>query len=515
MTKHQIKHLGVQVARQSSRVSVLLVVTAVVYLSLYAHYRAARAIEDEQLMTGFSGTVLKQIDRHVDRMDQPQAFLDGYKGTLWSMRVGGVSLSDPLAVTEVIATSKTIYLPLLASAIVPILVTLLLGRVFCSWMCPAGLLFALTDRLRRLLRLAEIKPAEVRFSHRNKYVVLVVGLLLAAIFGAPIFALIYPPAVVSRLIHAWIFGTAMAGGLIVLGVIVVVEVFVSPRWWCRTVCPGGALYGLLGFFRPLRIRFNARTCTGCGECEPVCPMGLNPIHDAQGIECDNCCLCLRACPEKSLYYSVGLPVKNRRRKSKSHKGTAVAAAIAVLLLYPPAARGHHIIGIPHYSYKENYPQAPTLEYPATSGPYDILMTTYPGRPKPGEPANIAFYIKDRNTDTPFDGSITMRVLQTFTFGRSRVILAATPVDPFDNMHKLSVNFPEEGEFIVELSLPVEGQIEVIPFLLIAGAPSATGSVLTMVGVGLVVFFFVVRAVKIKRDRRAAAEPASGQPVAAV
>lgn len=512
MTKHQIKHLGIQVARQSSRVGVLLIMIAVVYLSLYAHYRAARAIEDEQLMTGFKGTVLKQIDRHVDQMDQPQAFLDGYKGTLWSMRVGGVSLSDPLAVAEVIATSKTVYLPFLASAVVPILATLLLGRVFCSWICPAGLLFALTDRLRQLLRLAEIKPAEVRFSHRNKYVVLAVGLMLAAIFGAPIFALIYPPAVISRLVHAWIFGATMTGGLIVLGVIVAIEVFVSPRWWCRTVCPGGALYGLFGFFRPLRIRFNARTCTGCGECEPACPMGLNPVRDAQGIECDNCCLCLRVCPEKSLYYTVGLPTKKRRPKTNRRKNGVVVAAV-VFLLCPPPVQGHHILGLPHYSYKENYPQVPTLEYPATSGPYDILMTSYPGRPEPGESANVAFYIKDRNADVPFGSSITVRVLQTFTFGRSRVIVPATTVDPFDQTHKLSVKFPEAGEFVVELSLPVEGQIEIIPFLLIAGAPSATGSVLTAVGVGLVLFFIVVRAVKIKRDRRTKAEPMLVQPVA--
>jgi ferredoxin-type protein NapH len=146
-------------------------------------------------------------------------------------------LSDPLAVAEMTATSRTIYLPLWLSALIPVLFTLLLGRVFCSWMCPAGLLFELTDKLRRLLRLAEIKPGEVRFSHQNKYVVLVIGLLVAGTVGLPIFALVYPPAVISRLAHAWIFGTALTGMLILLGLMIIFELAVSPRWWCRTMCP--------------------------------------------------------------------------------------------------------------------------------------------------------------------------------------------------------------------------------------------------------------------------------------
>ena len=76
LTRHQAKHLLVQIARDLSRLSVLLIVMAIVYLSLYAHYRAARAIEDEQLMTGFNGAVMKQIDKHVSQKDDPQTFLD-------------------------------------------------------------------------------------------------------------------------------------------------------------------------------------------------------------------------------------------------------------------------------------------------------------------------------------------------------------------------------------------------------------------------------------------------------
>jgi hypothetical protein len=99
--------------------------------------------------------------------------------------------------------------------------------------------------------------------------------------------------------------------------------------------------------------------------------------------------------------------------------------ILLAVLFPRVAAAHHILGLPHYSYKENYPQAPTLEYPATTGPYDVLMTSFPGHPVPGESTAIAFYIKDRNTGLPYAQPVSLRVLQTATFGANQVIQAPT------------------------------------------------------------------------------------------
>ena len=520
MKAYRVKHHLLQTLRHACRLAVLLVVVAVVYLSLYAHDRAARAMEDDQFLTGVAGRILRSIDTGVASMADPEAFLDGYKGILWSMRFADVNLTNPLAAAEMTAASRSVHWPLIVSILIPVVVTLALGRVFCSWMCPAGLLFELTDKLRSLLRLAEIKPAAVRFSHGNKYVVLAVGLVIAALTAAPIFALLYPPAVVSRIAHAWVFGTALAGMLTLLGVMIAVEVFVSPRWWCRTMCPGGALYALIGWPRLLRVRLRTAQCTSCGDCAPVCPVGIDPVGESASIECDNCGVCIGHCPTRALYYTIGLPGSRRSAKGeRDAPGSApgkrvVVSAIVVMavLLTPARAAAHHILGLPHYSYKENYPQAPTLEYPATTGPYDVLMTSYPGKPAPAEPANIAFYIKDRENDEPYDRPVKVRVLQTFTFGRNREIVAPASVEPFDALHKLSVTFPEDGEYVVELTMHVEGQDEVIPFLIVAGRPSATKSILIAIGAGVVVFVVVVRAIRIKRDRRkreGAAPP--GQP----
>ncbi len=296
--------LVLQIIRRGVQMGVCLGLFALIFVNLYAHYRAARALED---LKGFQGKVLLSIDQLCDTVEDPQPWLDSLTGTLWSMRIGPVEFTDPLAAAEAIAASRALHTPLLLSILLPVIGTLLLGRVFCSWICPGYLLFEVGSLLRRLLRLAEIPPGQLRFSYKNKYTFLGVGLVFACITGVPLFANIYPPAVLSRVFHAWVFGTALKAMVITLGLMLLVEVIVSPRWWCRTMCPGGALYGLIGAKRLVRVKVNTETCTLCRKCHPSCPMGLKPEEDASSIECDNCGVCLGHCPEKSLGFGLHVP----------------------------------------------------------------------------------------------------------------------------------------------------------------------------------------------------------------
>ena len=310
--KGVFKWVPLQGIRRFVQIGVLVGLIAVIYTNLYAHYRAARALED---LTGFQGQVLMAIDRTCERMEDPQLWLDSTTGTLWSMKIRGVEFTDPLAAAEAMAASRSMYTPLLFSVLIPVLGTLLLGRVFCSWICPGTLLFEIGHPLRRLLRLAEIPPAEVKFSFKNKYIFLGVGLVCAAVTGLPLFANIYPPAVISRILHAWIFGTAFKAMLAVLGLMLLFEVFVSPRWWCRTMCPGGALYGLIGAKRLVRVKVNTQTCTLCRKCHASCPMGLKPEEQCTSLECDNCGVCLGHCPEKALGFGLQVPGRSQREQA--------------------------------------------------------------------------------------------------------------------------------------------------------------------------------------------------------
>ncbi len=498
--------MWIQIIRRCVQASVFLLVIALAFLSLYAHYKAARVIDDEQLMAGLRGeATAKWIHPFISQLDDPQSFLDGNKGTVWSMKLFGVSLTDPLAAVETLSASKFVHWPLLISTLIPVVLTVLLGKVFCSWICPGYVLFELGGKLRKLLRFAEIQPAEIHFSKANKYIFLVVGLLIAAIMAAPFFALIYPPAVISRILHAWIFGIELTGMLLLLGVILAFEVFVSPRWWCQTMCPGGALYGVLGQARPLKVKLQKKACTGCLDCIPVCEAGINPITQSTSIECDNCGVCIQHCEPAALKFALEVPLISAKKEKETRSVSKKVKAAGLIFLLSLGATSnlfaHHVLGLPHYSYKENYPQRPTLEYPATTGPYDVLLTSYPGIPNPNEPANLAFYIKNRKTKEVFKEAVSIRVLQTSTFGENTTILPSTSALPFDNQHKLQCTFPVDGEYIVELTLVVEGREEVIPFLMIAGQPTATMSIILTTLLGIVILYVVVRAIQKKKARR--------------
>lgn len=507
MTAHTLRHGALQTLRRLTQICVAVMIVGMAYLSLYGHYQVTHTLEEEIDEAGtLRAALLTRLDQRVSAMDDPQAFLDGNKGTVWSALVLGIDLTDPLAAAEAVAAGRTIYRPLLASILIPVVLTLLLGKVFCSWICPANLLFEISGKLRGLLRFAEIPPAEVEFSRANKYVLLVVGLVIATIVGLPLFALVYPPAAISRLLHGWVFGAPVQPAWIVLGVIGVVELLVSPRWWCRTMCPGGALYGLIGWPRLLRVKLDSDRCTNCGECEPACQPGLDPVLQCSGIECDNCGACIRRCPEKALAFGLGLP----RVRSFTAKAAAIGAALAFVLLWPAAVQAHHILGLPHYSYKENYPQAPVLEYPATTGPYDVLLQSYPGKPNPGEQANLKFDIINRETGQRYDRPITVRIVQTFTLGANREILSEEVSPISDVLYKVYPTFPEDGEYVVELTMDVEGRPETIGFKMAVGNPSPTKSIVIALCCGMAVFLITVRAVKKKRDRRkkAAVGPSS-------
>ena len=122
MTGHSVTHRFIQLLRRATQCFTVGVLAALSFFSLYAHYYAARATEDIQLMTGFKAKVLLFLDKMISPMNDPMGFLDGFKGTLWSMRFAGIDLSDPLAAVELIATTKTFYLPFLASIVMLVLV---------------------------------------------------------------------------------------------------------------------------------------------------------------------------------------------------------------------------------------------------------------------------------------------------------------------------------------------------------------------------------------------------------
>jgi ferredoxin-type protein NapH len=269
----------------------------------------------------FRGSTASETDSQENRAKTLER-LKKIRGNTWSAEVYGLSLTDPLAGAESLAASKNVNRALLIGLLIPVAATLLLGRFFCSWICPAGFLFDMADKLRALLAKSGLPFHHTTLWHGTKYVLLGTGLALSFVFAIPLLGFFYPPALVGRGIHAGVDSffngladpphtagaiTLTAVSLFLLG-IMFVEIFISRRLWCRTLCPGGALYTLLGAARVVRVKNDRPRCTHCTECIKVCPMGLNPMaHDTPGPECDHCLACLPACAPGSLSLELGLP----------------------------------------------------------------------------------------------------------------------------------------------------------------------------------------------------------------
>lgn len=235
-----------------------------------------------------------------------------------------------------------------APALATVVATVLLGRVWCGWICPMGTVLEYVRFGRAKARSRHIPP-RLRLL---KYAILV-AIVAGAVFGS-LWLLVLDPITIaqrtvtasvipgidyvvrgfeSALAHAgvssgiieWIdnsvrghllpsvtpaFAQAIALALLFLG-IVALNLF-ADRFWCRYLCPLGALLGLLSKFAVLR-PVMAETCTSCSRCASSCrlgaidsgvatatgagkPAGATPTLAVVTSECTMCLDCFVACP---------------------------------------------------------------------------------------------------------------------------------------------------------------------------------------------------------------------------
>ena len=226
-------------------------------------------------------------------------------GGPWILQIGPVQWFDPLASVEAWIGSRGKARLAALGVVVPIVVALVLGRVFCGWGCPLEMLFDLNHRLRRRLSrwLPSLRRRPRTVPHPTKLAVLGFGLVFAAVAGASVLSLIYPPAILQRLAG----GLTGWGTLGLLAAIFIVELLWLPRVWCTALCPGGALHALLGRFRTLRIVRTEGACVACPHCDRACPFDLEPSVRNPGMDCNNCGACIGACRRSALRHQLAWP----------------------------------------------------------------------------------------------------------------------------------------------------------------------------------------------------------------
>ncbi|MCR5754313.1 MAG: 4Fe-4S binding protein [Acetatifactor sp.] len=217
-----------------------------------------------------------------------------------------------------------------------LLITALAGRFFCGYVCLFGsvgdLIYSISKRtLKKKVNI----PANI--DHKLRW--LKYGVLAFLVIG--VWGLALP---VSTSLSPWYaFGGLVSGnassffagiktiGFILLLLIVIASFFIE-RFFCRYLCPLGAIFSIISRKRFYTIDRDTDKCTSCGLCSKNCSMGLNPHKDEhmRSGECINCMNCVASCPTKRLAPCIAPASSNPKTKSTITALSGIFAAIAII-----------------------------------------------------------------------------------------------------------------------------------------------------------------------------------------
>jgi polyferredoxin len=185
-----------------------------------------------------------------------------------------------------------------------LVMALLAKKSFCSFLCPVGTLSEGAWKLGRKLfgRNFRIWTGLDVLLRIAKYALLFFFVKLI-LFGMPTTALKgfldapYWAIADVKMLH---FFTQMSVTSLVVIVVLSLLSVIYKNFWCRYLCPYGALLGLLSMIGPFKIARNEKSCIDCGSCSRACPSLIDVQHKGRvhSPECTGCMTCVSSCPEK-------------------------------------------------------------------------------------------------------------------------------------------------------------------------------------------------------------------------
>ncbi len=203
------------------------------------------------------------------------------------------------------------------------LITMLWGRFFCGFLCSFGMIQELIFFFSKRIILKKVQIPK-RFDYIMKFLKYVILVLITAgvwLLALPVDSSWNPWGVFGMLVSgnfSLVSSSIPTVGFALLLAIAAGSLFVE-RFFCRYLCPLGALLAVVSGKRLYKIRRQSDSCTNCGLCTRSCSMGIEiPENDAVvSRECIQCMQCLAICPKDSLSVNPAAAMA----------GTAAAAAI--------------------------------------------------------------------------------------------------------------------------------------------------------------------------------------------
>jgi polyferredoxin len=215
---------------------------------------------------------------------------------------------------------NTIHPAALVIFLIAIATAVILKKGFCSWVCPVGLLSEYLAKLRswlsHMLRSAKADPKHATsfslprgldYALRGiKYLLLAFFLWAVLVQMDPITLERFINSPYNRLadIKMGLFFARMSSLTFWVLLSLIILSIVIPYFWCRYLCPYGALLGSLSWLSLFKIHRNIPTCIDCDKCTKVCPASINvaKVRTVYSDECHGCLQCIDACPVKDTLY---------------------------------------------------------------------------------------------------------------------------------------------------------------------------------------------------------------------
>jgi len=233
--------------------------------------------------------------------------INNFTGNFLSFYAAGLPLADPLAVLQITLKNYYLSVDLLIGAGIALGLAMALGTVFCSWVCPFGLLSELAQTLgEKILPRSYRGPIIKGSGFRIKIILFGLGLAGFLLFSTtPMLNQLSLPAWYSRIFQFYFEQKHVSFAILLLFAILLVEFAVRGRLWCRYICPQSFLIIAAKIANPgrMKVGYENGKCLckkGQDPCLQACSLSLDPkrMGSALETECNNCGDCIVACKKR-------------------------------------------------------------------------------------------------------------------------------------------------------------------------------------------------------------------------
>ena len=177
-----------------------------------------------------------------------------FLGMPWAGTVFGLETTDPLLVLSTVLQTGEFPPGLLLSLLIPLGIAVLLGKVFCSYLCPMRFLFEVGQAVRKGLKRLGLGMPQLRSNARFGGWIMVGGLIGSFFSSTAVWLFLLPYVSFSAGLFLLIPTGAASALLGIAFFWVLIDVFFAPGYFCHNLCPTGFLLEQAGRLAPFRLK---------------------------------------------------------------------------------------------------------------------------------------------------------------------------------------------------------------------------------------------------------------------